>query len=200
MRKLIFLFLLLLIATPCFGQDMARMSLGVMGSQVPVAGSSCTTVADSETTNADYCGGWVQHYIAGSFTTTSAYTLCKVTVKLGYTTEAPATSLLSAEIWSDNAGTPNAVLANGASNNTIDAAGLPACASRSDQTWTFATGPSLSDATKYWIVIRRPGDISKGGICMGEHSHAGQTNKYSDDGASWTSGDANYYIYFINYK
>jgi hypothetical protein len=37
MRKLIYLLLLLLIATPCFGQDMARMSLGVVGSGTPVA-------------------------------------------------------------------------------------------------------------------------------------------------------------------
>ncbi len=46
MKKLIYLLLLLLIvATPCFGQDMARMSLGVIGGGVPAAGcadTSCT--------------------------------------------------------------------------------------------------------------------------------------------------------------
>jgi len=38
MKKLIFLLLLLLIATPCFGQDMARMSLGIIGGGVTTAG------------------------------------------------------------------------------------------------------------------------------------------------------------------
>jgi len=48
MRKLIFLLLLLLIATPCFGQDMARMSLGVIGSGDP---SSCGRI--------DSCTGYL---------------------------------------------------------------------------------------------------------------------------------------------
>ncbi len=39
MKKLIFLLLLLLIATPCFGQDVARMSIGVVGGGVPVSGT-----------------------------------------------------------------------------------------------------------------------------------------------------------------
>jgi len=47
MKKLIFLLLLLLIVTPCFGQDVARMSLGVVGGGTPATGGSPPTLTSS---------------------------------------------------------------------------------------------------------------------------------------------------------
>ncbi len=61
MKKLIYLLPLLLIATPCFGQDMARMSLGIVGGGVPAAGGCTSGDLAHETFDAagyDLGGAW----------------------------------------------------------------------------------------------------------------------------------------------
>ncbi len=60
MRKLIFLLFLLLLATPCFGQDMARMSLGVVGSQSPTTGGGYLINQNFEGTGYDNSETWTE--------------------------------------------------------------------------------------------------------------------------------------------
>lgn len=96
---------------------------------------------------------------AQSFTYTnslaSAITVALVTLPLRKVA-APADNL-TVSIFDDNGGEPGSVIANGTSN-TVAGAGLSTTDTNLGvATFVFATPPTLTSGTKYWIVLSRSG-------------------------------------------
>lgn len=167
MKKLIFL-LLLLITTPCFGQDFARMNLGVVGGGVP-AGSDYTEEETGDLTpNADRYFGYTTIRAGSNRQATKSYTLTKLTLflkKVG----APD-YLITGKIWS---AWPHGTEL-GASTNTISTVDLTT--SYAQYEFLF-DGVSISSGTTYLFGVSAPNSGSAGNYAV---------FGYDSEGTQWT--------------
>ena len=123
--------------------------------------NNCNTISQSYTgtgqvTEFGYLGAG-KYYIATKFTVASPYSLCKFEFMV-YKDGAPSMNV-TAELWSDNAGTPGTLLATGETKN---ASTFPAATG----TYTsFTLNYSLS-ATTYWLVLHAASLYSGGGVMV----------------------------------
>lgn len=90
-----------------------------------------------------YSGNW---YFASTFTAGSSFTVCAISANLAAV--GSPTQTITASIWSDNSGTPDAQV--GTASATVDASGLSG-----SQTTVQFTGvsASLTSGTTYWVVL-----------------------------------------------
>lgn len=199
MKKLIFLLLLLLIATPCFAQDWqeARMNLGVISGGMPASCSGSAKESNEDGATILYFGrASTEVYQSGMITTGSAYTLCKI--QLSFMRTGAPNFTFTVKLYDNNptpSDRPGSVLAT-TTRADIDA---DVDLTTSYAWYDFAfTNYSLSNATKYWIVI----------VASGYHDTSNyvrwlattETGRYapSADGTTWnpaTGTNINYRTY-----
>ena len=112
---------------------------------------AAVTITQSYTTN-NTSQAWRANsggtYFSGRFATTAARTPVQIDMYLNKV-ESP-TGNIHLEIWSEVSSDPGSVISNGTSNN-VDVSTLPTTLDWI--TFTFATPPSLTDATNYWLVM-----------------------------------------------
>ena len=154
----------------------------------PVTPANSSRIGDT-TTN------W---YVAQQFTTTQAGTIDTARFFIRIIDGSP-TDGLTCEIWTDNGSNqPNTVI-SGATVNIPHASVVDGANSWSNTeytTCTFASPPTVTDATKYWIVVYRQGSADASNYYnMWRHPNSGEggTDRYSGgiamvgtSGASWT--------------
>lgn len=152
MKKLIFLLLLLLIATPCFAQDMARMSLGIVGGGVPAAG--CSSTSSQEEIANDATSGWAKYSTSDWWATpfvwagTTGKSLCRVDVLKSKAGSPTGTIYLY--LYSHNVSNyPDSLLTNCGS---LDASTLQDAVAW----YSFAScNYSMTNGVTYWIVLAK---------------------------------------------
>jgi len=147
--------------------------------------SSCTTL------KLDYSGGGTGDsrttansssfiYLASAFGTTGGFTCCAASAWLERIGSPSGT--LTAEIWSDAAGSPSAIV--GSSSNTVNISSVP-----TSQTETSFTGISaaLSASTSYWLVLRSSFTPSGTDGYYLYRRDVSATIKKSSSGSSWST-------------
>ncbi len=82
---------------------------------------------------------------------TGPITVNQITVSAAITQISTRAWILTAEIWTDNSGTPLALHTNGASSNNFSG---NATAAQQDYTFNFNNLPVLSNTVVYWIVVK----------------------------------------------
>lgn len=158
MKKL--LFLILLLPSLCWGQELARMNMGVLGA----VAASCVTAAD--TCNSATSGEMVElgrydteQTIAASIISDGAATLCNV--KLHIWKVGSPTATHKVEFWTDDGGTPpaNRPLALISSQSyAFEPEDITATDEASSITSPLSVNinwPIGSAGTKYWILVYR---------------------------------------------
>jgi hypothetical protein len=179
-------FLLLLLASPCFAQQQMAMNVAVIGAGAAAA-PSCTTANDSKlvdkqpgTTEGAYGYQWNGTKITlGATTTITEYTALACLNN--------GTGNVWVELWTDDGGSPSkpAALVSGSNSATIDIETLVACEGTTSSTFTLATPKTGVAAGTYWIMNRHPDSN-----CHSQYkSSAGDRICRSDDGAAWTCFD-----------
>lgn len=147
--------------------------------------ASCTTL------QLDYSGGGTSDsrttansssfiYLASAFGTTGGFTCCAASAWLERIGSPSGT--LTAEIWSDAAGSPSAIV--GSSSNTVNISSVP-----TSQTETSFTGISaaLSASTSYWLVLRSSFTPSGTDGYYLYRRDVSATIKKSSSGSSWST-------------
>jgi len=143
MKRLIILFSLLFAFAVCQAQIIpASPPMRVI---VAAGGGGSDTYGDCDNASAD------TYLLAGAYivylqvTVTTGGTVSAITTYCG--ADAGNATGLKAALYSDNADQPNTLLTNGtATPITLDW--------NQDNTLTFSTDPSVSDATKYWVAFK----------------------------------------------
>jgi hypothetical protein len=163
---------------------------------IPQSESSMTNDTDRDFTTT---GAGATEKYAIKFTTQSrASWIRSVTVRLGKT-GAPA-GTIQAEIWSDNAGSPDAII--DVASDTVSCNSLSAAADGADQqfVWSSSTDrPDVVASTDYWLVLATTGytytdtttrlrvDAGDGAVNgFSTYDFGGGSWSESDDGANYT--------------
>jgi hypothetical protein len=124
--------------------------------------------------------------LAQSFTTTSAGSLSKVAINLK--NAATANGIISVNIYSDNAGVPGTLL------GTSSIADSTLTTSYAYYTARFANAPTVTTATKYWIVVYVQA-IGSGSFSWSSTTSATTAFTSTDSGNTWSSTS-----YALNFK
>jgi len=173
----------------------ARMSTMILGGSPESGTATCETLKDSETSSysSNSFGKNVSRYSGTSFTTSSAYTCCRVDVNL-YKYNSP-TGTLTCYLYSDddanstpvNLGEGGGPLAT--STNTIESEDLNATYHATDSWETFNfSGQALANGTKYWIVIYCSiGDDTNFVKWQYHNNESGWDVVYDTNAISWTN-------------
>ncbi len=169
---LIGILLLLVCISPALSQEQtARMNIGMIGA------GGCDTLTDSRTTNDGY-----QHSmsdLATGFVAGSNYTLCKIEVAL-YINSGTPSGVITAYIYDDSSTSPGSVIAT--STNTVDPTTLPGPEPAYDwYTFNFS-GVSLTNGTRYWIVL----DITANWTIGWRLDNGDGHWAYGTHGSTWT--------------
>jgi hypothetical protein len=125
-------------------------------------------------------------WIGGDWTAGSAYTLRRVDVNVSSVVGDPSGHTYYAYIYSYNAGAddPDAVLDNG----TSDA--LSGISGTGTQSFLWATGPSLSNATVYCLVLKKDGSADGSNYIKIGYKNTGTESVWqSSDGSTWNDLD-----------
>lgn len=128
-----------------------------------------------------------ERYVASSFVAGASYTATRAYIWLR-AVKNPGTMTL--EIWSDTAGTPNAVLKTQTITTTTVTDVLSLW-----QRFPWASGQSLTSGTTYWIVAYgASGDTAENHWEVGIDAAPSTFSKYSTAGSVWAT--ATYKMYF----
>jgi hypothetical protein len=191
-----------------FKQGAIQKRLGKTKQGDDVTGGSSTwasqAVAD-DTQSSGYSSGGAQK-IAQKITAGSSATISQITFKCGiYNVGLGGYSVnSSAEIWSDSAGTPGAVITNGQSSIISQSVSntLLNLADLTDTTFTFPTPPSVTNGTVYWIVVSAAASSTTQTLRAAAASGATPNVKSSPtNGVTWGAGvnkDLFYTVYKVN--
>lgn len=165
----------------------------VAGEDLP-SGGACETIAQQDTTggSSGNFGDATIYNRAGSITTTSAYTLCKVTIglkKLG-----TPSGTVSVKLYADSGGFPTGSALATASETLTESSLTTAF-----QEFTFTISYSLSDATRYHISAESDtlNDVSNKFYV--DYYNTG-TERISYYDTSWSGSDTSAIIYHIAYE
>lgn len=161
--------------------------------------ATCTTEvsADSDTSGTD--GVWVvghstRYRLAGSWTTSEAYCLCKITVGVKKTGSPSGT--LSLKIYdTDGSNYPGTALGTGTETLTKD----DLTTSFADKTFTFSSCVNLSTTTQYWVSLESDtlNDVSNYFHLQYNASGTGVLVGYT---TSWSNLDGTARVYMRPYK
>jgi hypothetical protein len=124
-------------------------------------------------------------HVASSFTSSSAYSLKSFTVVLQRTTTDPALTI-SGKICTDDSGKPSSTC------TSADATVASSTLNTTDTTVRFkiAAGYSISNATRYWIVISASGLGTANNYLRRPYLNTGtESHMFSPDGSTWTTLD-----------
>lgn len=180
MKKLLVLFILLLLSAPSYAED--RLAWGgscmVVGGGVESAAGCATKTQYFETVESQSDTGAV--YYATKITAGSNMSVCKV--ELNGFKHASETADWVIEIWSHDGGAdePDALIASTA---TIPNASVPGTA----LTWFGGSiTASLTNAGTYWIVGKKTGTTTAYSFAYGRGNTVPERLMTSPDGTTWT--------------
>jgi hypothetical protein len=143
-------------------------------SNVPTLNQNTTGTSDGS------WGGTGADRLASSFTTTGAFTLCRLQFEM-YRNDT-CTGSVTATIRADNAGTPSTGAAVCTSTTTITASTISTSATFYDFDFT---GCSLSATTKYWASADMASACTEGQSMQVRWGTNGSDNNYYWTGEAW---------------
>jgi len=189
--------ILLLIPLTCWAFGPAIHGMMSMGS----GGGSCTTEvsADSESDGGtNYNVGGTRLKLAGSWTTSEAYDLCKIEVDIAKVGTPP--DPISVKIYDATGagGAPGNLL--GTANETLSAGDVTT--SHVFYTFTFTPSISLANGTEYFVSLETTTEDGshKYGTYLDTATATGASFKWTQAGGAWAGEDATSAIYRKPYK
>lgn len=126
-------------------------------------------------------GASASQYLAGSFTTTGAYTLTQAGVALAIFNGTPELSAVSCYIYNDSTNSPGSVIGTATATRQDTLGASPAY-----YTWQF-TGVALSATTRYWVVLKLGTGTTTNKLKYYLHTGSSENTHISSDGATWGS-------------
>jgi len=136
------------------------------------------------------------NFVAGSFTTTSAYTVVRIGVTLIQVGTAPNVQI-TAYLYDNSSDQPSTLL--GTSTDTISATTVSL--SRTEYYWNFA-GIALSNTTKYHIVLTKAYTDASNAIKWTMNDGGATAEEYNRATTlpTWTTVDTSISPYFSTYS
>lgn len=163
--------------------------------------ATCSTVEDSDDTprgtpaDVAVAAGASYTYSASRFAVDSTYDICAIELSLQKVVgDSTPTWEIRAEIWSDDSGNgrPNAMLTNG-SSSTLGPSDLDT--SYAWETFTFATPPTLSSGTTYWMVVHATSAGDGGDYVQIQVGNNFTDQERGDETPTWTDDGSELFMY-----
>lgn len=178
MKRFSILFLILFIPSICFPGPLQQAHKKAIAGQTVASGGVCTSteysLLSSDATKTLVFRSTVGAVFGYRFTVGgTGRTVCKATAyfqdRVGGT---PSPDTIHAEIWTDSANLPGTQVGSD-SDDTQSFTGIATDATPTERVFTWASGPSTTPSTSYWLLIYADWTIDAAIYCKGNYNTAG---------------------------